>query len=248
MRASVRRLILPGLSTMVAFAILMSLGFWQVARLHWKENLIATVEARLKAAPVEPPPPPAWPDLEKAGLEYQPVTVTGRFLHQQEAHVFMALASPKGRFGGMGYLVMTPLLTDGGWYVYVNRGFVPEDRKVPATRAAGQLDGEVTVTGLYRAPSEKSWFTASDDPAKNVWFSRDPWHFAEAARLPAVSVAPYIVDARFDPSLPGGLPQGGETLVQFPNSHLGYAITWFGLALGLVAVFVAFARTKMREP
>ena len=247
MRASLRRLILPGFATLVAFAILMSLGFWQVARLEWKEKLIATVDARLKAAPIPAPPPTDWPDLEKTGLEYQPVTVTGRFLHQQEAQVFMALASPKGHFGGMGYLVMTPLLTDDGWYVYVNRGFVPEDRKVPATRAAGLIDGEVTVTGLYREPSGRSWFTASDDPDKNVWFSRDPWRFADVARLPTVSVAPYIIDARYDPSLPGGLPQCGEPLVQFPNSHLGYAITWFGLALGLLGVFGFFARTQLRE-
>lgn len=247
MHASLRRLVLPGFATLIAFAMLMSLGFWQVARLQWKENLIATVEARLNAPPIPAPPPSEWPDLEKAGLEYQPVTVTGRFLHQQEAHVFVALSSPKGQFGGMGYLVMTPLVTDDGWYVYVNRGFVPEDRKVPATRAAGQLDGNVTVTGLYRAPSGRSWFSASDDPRRNVWFSRDPWRFAEVARLPTVAVAPYIIDAFHDPSPPGGLPQGGETLVQFPNNHLGYAITWFGLALGLVAVFVAFARTRLRE-
>ncbi len=247
MRGSLRRLILPAIATAAAFAVLMSLGFWQVARLHWKEALIARVESRIDAAPVPAPPPAAWPDLEGADLEYQPVTVTGRFLHQQETHVFMTLMSPHGPFGGMGYMVMTPLLTDDGWYVYVNRGFVPEARKYPATRAAGQLDGAVTVTGLYRAPSEKTWFSASDDAGKNVWFSRDPERFAEAGRLPAVSVAPYIIDARFEPSLPGGLPQGGETLVEFPNSHLGYAITWFGLALGLLGVFVAFARTRLRD-
>ena len=58
--------------------------------------------------------------------------------------------------------------------------------------------------------------------------------------------APYIVDARYDPSLRGGLPQGGETLVQFPNSHLGYAITWFGLALALLGVYIALLRRKLR--
>jgi surfeit locus 1 family protein len=52
---------------------------------------------------------------------------------------------------------------------------------------------------------------------------------------------------RFDPRLPGGLPQGGETLVQFPNNHLGYALTWFGLAGGLAGVFFVFARGRLRD-
>ena len=242
-----RRLIVPGLAALVAFAILISLGFWQVQRLQWKEALIASVNARLDAPPVPAPGPGAWPDLEDAGLEYQPVTVTGHFLHPKEAHVFTTLNSPKGTFGGMGYFVMTPLETPEGWLVYVNRGFVPEDRKYASTRPAGQLDGEVTVTGLFRAARGPSWITPSDDAAKNVWFSRDPALFAEAGGLPPIRVAPYTIDARSDPDLPGGLPQGGETLVEFPNNHLGYAITWFGLAAGLAGVFLVFARSRLRQ-
>ena len=69
-----------------------------------------------------------------------------------------------------------------------------------------------------------------DSLDRNEWFSRDPKLYATASGLPPDRVAPYIIDAKFDPSLPGGLPQGGETIVDFPNSHLQYAITWFGLA------------------
>ena len=86
-----------------------------------------------------------------------------------------------------------------------------------------------------------------DNAAGNEWFSRDPALFAANASLPSPDVAPYIIDANFDPSLPGGLPQGGETVVDFPNNHLGYAITWFGLALCCAGVFLAFARGKLRE-
>lgn len=90
------------------------------------------------------------------------------------------------------------------------------------------------------------WFTPGDDVAGNAWFSRDPKLYATAYGAPSPDVAPYIIDADFDPSLPGGLPQGGETVVDFPNSHLGYAITWFGLALALAGVFVAFAVGRLR--
>ena len=85
-----------------------------------------------------------------------------------------------------------------------------------------------------------------DSAATNEWFSRDPALYASASGLPAASVAPYLIDANFDPTLPGGLPQGGETIADFPNNHLGYAITWFGLAACCAGVFVAFAAGKLR--
>jgi surfeit locus 1 family protein len=247
MSTSLRRLFAPSVAAVLAFSILISLGFWQVQRLAWKEALIARVGERVNAQPIAAPSTKEWPDLERADLEYQPVSVTGRFLHQYEAHVFTALNAPRGHFGGLGYFVMTPLETADGWFVYVNRGFVPEDRKFGATRPLGQLDAEITVTGLYRTPRLGSWLSPANDTTKNVWFSRDPGLFAEWHGPPAAWVAPYTIDAGFDPDLPGGLPQGGETLIEFPNNHLGYALTWFGLAAALVGVFFVFARARLRE-
>jgi surfeit locus 1 family protein len=241
-----RGLVGPAIATLIAFAILCSLGVWQVKRLHWKEALIARVTARLDAPPILAPGPREWPDLN-ADLEYQPVTVSGRFLHNYEAHMFIALTEPRGHYGGMGYFVMTPLETDDGWMVFVNRGFVPEDRKYPSSRPAGQVDGKVTITGLFRAPYSGSWFSPANDIKNNIWFSRDPELYAEGLGLPVAKIAPYTIDARFDPKLEGGLPQGGETIIDFPNNHLGYAITWFGLAAGLLGVFLVFARGRLRE-
>jgi surfeit locus 1 family protein len=247
MTASWRGLILPGVGAGVAFGILVSLGVWQVRRLQWKEALIARVSERADAAPIPAPGADQGADLDMVELEYQPVSVGGRFLDQAEAHVFTVLSAPRGPYGGMGYLVMTPLETTDGWIVYVNRGFVPEDRKDPTTRPDGQIGGEeLEVIGLLRAPRSPTLLSAGDDTAGNVWFSRDPALFAAWGGLAAERVAPYTIDISFDPGLVGGLPQGGETLVQFPNNHLGYALTWFGLAGGLAAVFVIFARGRLR--
>jgi surfeit locus 1 family protein len=246
MTASLRGLVIPGVAAGLAFGILIALGVWQLQRLEWKEALIARVSERVDAAPVAAPGPDEWAGLDIVGLEYVPVTVAGRFLHRDEAHVFTVLSEPRGRYGGMGYLVMTPLETADGSIVYVNRGFVPDGSKDPATRVAGQIAGAVAVTGLLRAPRGRTWFSAEDDRAGNVWFSRDPALFAAWSGLPVARVAPYTIDMRFDPALPGGLPQGGETFLQFRNNHLGYALTWFGLAGGLAAVFLLFARGRWR--
>jgi surfeit locus 1 family protein len=175
------------------------------------------------------------------------VTVTGKFDNAHEARVVYTLTAPKGPIGGVGYEVMTPLTTSDGWIVYVNRGFVPRDRRDPSTREGSQVEGETTVTGLLRRPAARSWFMPGDNLTTNEWFSRDPARYAEAYGLPPASVAPYIIDANVDPSLPGGIPQGGETIVDFPNNHLGYAITWFGLAACCAGVFIAFAAKRLRS-
>src|SRR5262249_19935767 len=143
---------------------------------------------------------------------------------------------PKGPRGGYGFFVMTPFQTAAGWIVYVNRGFIPRDLKDPAARPGSRIEGETTVSGPLRAAYDRDWFAPADDAKGNEWFSHDPRRYAAASGIAADTVAPYIIDAQVDPSVPGGLPQGGETIVDFPNNHLGYALTWLGLAAGLIVV------------
>lgn len=243
-----RGLVLPTVAAAIAFIVLCGLGTWQVERLQWKEALIARVEAGLSADPAPAPGPATWPGLHIGAAEYQPVEVSGTYDNDREIHVVYTLVEPHGSRGGIGYQVFTPLRTDEGWWVYVNRGFVPRENADPATRADGQLAGETMVEGLLRQAGQRSWFMPADDPAANAWFSRDPALFAAAEGLPAGEVAPYVIDAAFDPKLPGGLPQGGETIVSFPNSHLQYAITWYGLAVALAAVYAAYVMRWRRKP
>lgn len=212
-----------------ALAVLVGLGTWQVQRLAWKEALLATIDERIHADPLP---------LDKVAsrypeIEYVPVTATGRFDHAAERHVFTTWE------GESGYDVFTPLLLGEGRAVFVNRGFVPFDRKDPATRADGQVGGEVTVTGLARRglAEKPSWVVPDNDPAKNVFYWKDIRAMRETSGLdPAIDVLPFVVDAG-DAANPGGLPVGGTTLIDLPNNHLQYAVTWYGLALALCGVF-----------
>src|SRR5690606_30657440 len=81
MTAAARGLFLPGLCTLVALAILLGLGFWQLDRLEWKETLIAGVEARTKGPAVPLPPESEWPKHNAENDEYRRVTAAGRFHH-----------------------------------------------------------------------------------------------------------------------------------------------------------------------
>lgn len=232
-----RSLVVLTILTVAALAVLLALGTWQVRRLAWKEALIARVDERIHAAPQPLPAADTWPALKAEEIEYRPVTVTGRFDHAHELRVFMALAEPRGRYGGQGWFILTPLqLAGSDRWVLVNRGFVPQDRGDPASRPEGQVSGEVTLTGLMRPPEPRTWLSPADDPARNVWFVRDPATMAKAVGLDPSAVAPFTIDAAA--TAPGDLPQGGETVVAFTNNHLGYAITWYGLAAALAAVYV----------
>jgi surfeit locus 1 family protein len=233
------------LAAAIAFLILVSLGTWQVQRLQWKEALIESVNARVHLAPVPMPAPESWAGLDTEGLAYTPVSVNGTFDHAHEIHVFIALAEPRGQFGGPGYFVLTPLRLSDGRTVFVNRGFVPEVNKDPATRASGQVAGPQTVSGLLRPSERPSWLSPADNIGKNVWFVRNTVAMAKAAGLDPATVAPFTIDAFA--GVQGSLPQGGETIVSFPNNHLGYILTWYGLAATLAAIWTVLLRRWLAD-
>ncbi len=238
-----RSLILPGLAALVALAILTGLGTWQLQRMAWKEDLIAQIEARAYGEPGAIVPEADWPVWRADRDEYRKVRVTGTFLHQFEAPVYGLAPGERQGAPIQGYYILTPLKLPSGGTVIVNRGFVPTDLKDPETRAQAQPQGEVTVTGLVRAPEIRNTFTPADDPSKNTWFARDPQAIAAARKLERV--APFLVDADASPN-PGGWPRGGQTPLTLPNNHLQYAVTWFGIALTLIGVFTAFAWRRLK--
>jgi surfeit locus 1 family protein len=216
-----------------AIAVLLALGTWQVQRLQWKEALVATIAQRIDAAPL---PLAAIEEkaAEGAALDYWPVVAKGRFLHEGERHF---LATHQGKSG---FFVYTPMLLDDARIVFVNRGFVPYDLKDAARRPAGQVEGEVAVTGLARDRlSEKpSSLVPDNDPAKNVFYWKDLDAMAASAGLPAgADVLPFFIDANDAPN-PGGWPAGGVTIIELPNNHLQYAVTWYGLAAALAGVML----------
>lgn len=230
-------LILGAVVFAVLFAGFSALGVWQVQRLAWKQELIRQVDARIHAAPVAAPPPRQA--VTREADQYRRVVVSGRFDHRNEALVKAVTDL------GPGYWVLTPLTTDRGFTVLINRGFVPSERQKPTDRAAGQVQGQTTIVGLLRLSEPDGGFLRDNDPAGDRWFSRDVAGIASARGLQG-PVAPYFIDADATPNL-GGWPRGGLTVVRFANSHLIYALTWFGLALMSAAGFVLFAREEKRR-
>lgn len=239
-RASLLWQIGKALLLLAALVILLGLGTWQVERLQWKEGLLADIAAR-KDAPTVPVSAIEAMAASGGDIEYRVVTASGHYLNDKERH-FLATYD-----GDPGYHIYTPLQLDDGRYVFVNRGFVPTEAKEPEKRKQGELTGEQTVTGLARAKlTGRPDGMPDNDLGKNIFFWKDLDVMAESVGLPKDKVLPFFIDADKTPNS-HGLPIGGVTIIDLPNNHLQYAVTWYGLAVALVAI-VAISWWRKRHP
>jgi surfeit locus 1 family protein len=226
-----------------ALAVLIGLGTWQLQRLTEKEDIVAKLSERLSAPPIALPPREAWPRMDRERDEFQRVIFPAEFLHDQEALVYSSGSAFRPDVPGPGYWVFTPARLLGGSVIVVNRGFVPEARRDPASRVEGQVRGVVDMVGVLRWPEPRGSFTPADNPGQNQWFVRD--HLAMAEAKGWGSVAPFAVELEA-PTPPGGVPKPGKLQAKLPNNHLQYAITWYGLAGALLLVFGFWARQRVR--
>jgi surfeit locus 1 family protein len=216
------------LAFLPAFAALIALGVWQIERLHWKESLIAEVNANMAAPPITL----ARALAMGAGAQYRRVTLDGHFDNAKEAYAFATADQ-----GAPVYHVLTPFVLADGRALIVDRGAIPPRLLDPKTRAAGEREGQTQIIGVWRTPDMPGLFTPAPDLARHIWYARDVSAIAKADGV--TLAAPIIIEADATPN-PGFWPKGGQTVVNFPNNHLQYALTWFGLAAALLGVLVAY--------
>jgi surfeit locus 1 family protein len=233
--------ILTAIAVLIALAILITLGTWQVERLHWKEGLLADIAERRQA-------PGAACRYRGDGRQRHRYRIPqgdglGVYDNSRERHFFATWR------GQTGYYIYTPLQLADGRDLFVNRGFVPYDNKEPEMRMQGQLTDQQTVTGLARArlPGKPSWVVPDNDIAKNIFYWKDLDVMASSTGLDKASVVPFFVDADDTPN-PKGMPIGGVTEIDLPNNHLQYAFTWYGLAATLVVIVLVAALRKRGNP
>ena len=220
------------------FVGLVLLGNWQVRRYHLKLKIAHDIATRVHAPPVDAPGPAEWPRIADGQLRYLHVTLGGRFIGNQ---TLVRGSSSKG----YGYWVMAPFRTDRGFIVLVNRGYVaPETSGAPVSTKIAPPSGDVSLTGVLRPSEPRGGFLRRNQPEKNLWYSRDVAAIAAADHLPADQVAPYFIDADATAG-ERGPPYAGLTSTHIYNHSLGYAITWYLLALGtLLAAGIVFRHER----
>lgn len=224
-----RRLVVPSLVTLVGLALLLSLGVWQLQRKAWKEGLIAALERQMAA---QPAPLPATSSLSD-DAEFRRIAAKVEFIEgAKPALLYTGSSALRQDVRQPGYFVFSPARLPDGRVVVVDRGYVPLERVKEIAPPTGE------ITGYLRFPEKPGWFVSPHDDKAEIWFLRDPQAMAQA--LGWGNVAPFYIDQE-GPVPPGGWPRPGKLAVHLRNDHLGYALTWFGLAGALAAVFAVWA-------
>ena len=234
MRISFRPLPNLTIACSLLFASFVALGTWQLQRLNWKLGLIAEINSNLAATPLPLDRALAMGDA----AQYRRVRLVGVFDNAKETYVFGT-----GVEGAPVFHVLVPFTTDDGLVVLIDRGVVPRDMRDPSTRQSGLIAGRSAVVGVWRVPAPAGPFTPAPDLAKRIWYSRDIVGIARAGDVHLA--APVVIEADSTPNR-GGWPKGGQTQVNFRNDHLQYAVTWFLLAAGLIAVYLAYHVSRGR--
>lgn len=229
--------LVPTLAVLAAFAVLAALGQWQLSRKVWKENLIDAMTQRLAAAPQELPPPEQWNTLTPDNAEFRRVKLRGEYLPVRDTYAYVAGSALRNDIKEPGYFVFRPLKLANGKVVTINRGYVPLEymEQTPA--------GVADVTGYIRFPEKAPLFVSESSSNGDTWFVRDPLAMAKARGWG--EVAPFYIDQEL-PVPAGGMPRPSALAVTLRNDHLGYALTWFGLAAVLAGVFLAWLISRRR--
>jgi len=218
-------------------AVLLYLGIWQLQRLQWKEGLIAQLAANAAADPVSLE---AAGTLRGEGRNIEFLKVRFPATYRNDAGMTMISAID----GGPGWTVITPAVTPAGLAVLVDRGQVPADRLDTISKP----EGEIEISGIVRLyPHGKGYFDPDNDSARNAWYWWDVAAMLDASHLPpGVTPVPFVVQL-----LPGTAtaeyPRPPEPKANLRNNHLGYAITWFGLAAVLVAMTALYVSALMKK-
>lgn len=220
----------PTIVALIAFVILASLGTWQVQRLSWKSDLLETMAERTAAAAV---PLAGLPVDDPAAVAWRRVHVAGRFVSPAGPAQLYGVEQRNGALGGR---LLGVFETEGGSALLVDRGFAPEAGPAPAL-PEGQVELDAVLRD--RSADDSSLFLPDNDPKAGRWFWLDLAALGEQFGYRLEPVALQLL-----PGSPGATPQAAAPMINLPNNHLGYAITWYGLALALLVIYVVFSSER----
>ncbi|MCE8000424.1 MAG: SURF1 family protein [Rhodobiaceae bacterium] len=220
----------PTLFLIASLPVLLWLGTWQLQRLEWKLGLVEQMEARLDAPAIAIED--ASPGIDD---EFRRYRLSGAFDAGVEFH-WLATSEAYG----IGYLIFAPFTLQDGRKVMVNRGFIPSPLKEDI---ANRLGGTASFEAIARVPEMPGALDATNDITANIWFTRDTAAMADLAG--GGDYLPIYLE-KLGEVAEEDWPKPGAAKVTLVNNHLDYALTWYGLALVLVVIYLVFHRSQGR--
>ncbi len=229
------------------FALLLSLGFWQLDRAEQKAKLLTAYEVSQMAPPQDFDGVLFELDADTDSL-YQSIEVFGAF--QTERYF---LLENKIRDGVVGVEVLIPLQIPGHeqWLI-VNRGWMPwpeGQRNVGAVKAALEVNEDgIALTGLLRAPNSRYFALGPivDNPGQWPQLLQQP-DLAVISESLNAPLYPWILLLESDIN-DGLVREWALTNIMPPAKHIGYAVQWFSLALALLVLFIVVSTHRVKRP
>ena len=215
----------------VLIAALLGLGRWQLERMREKQALFAAFAAGGDAT-VQLTNVPAG-----GGERYQHVVADGRYDSTQQF-----LLDNMTHAGRAGYRVLTPLLTDAGPIVLVDRGWLPTGAtraELPNVAIGGQPRRIVGRLDDLPRPGIELEATAQNGTWPRVLSYPRMSDLSRALQRP---LHPQII--LLDADQPAGFVRQWRPSTFPPERHLGYAVTWFALAAALTVIYLV---TNLRQ-
>lgn len=198
-------------------AALVWLGFWQSGRATWKADLIAGFELAARAEPV-----PLQAAVCGEG------DATGRVVADHGATGPVLRVFGHNAAGAAGWRLVQAAPGCGGEALLVETGFEP---LIIGDRPAVTGQDAPATRFMIKAFPGRSFMSAANLPDRNEWHWFDAGAMAQALGVSAI-------DARYIVVPFSGLP---DYLARTPPSrHVGYAVTWFGMAAAFVLIYAAF--------
>lgn len=220
-------------------AVLLALGTWQLERLQWKEQKIERYTSAQQTAAVPLLDILQQSEADLPSLQYRRITLSGTYLHDKELHL-----GGRRYYGNTGYEIHTPLKLANGQYILVNRGWVPTEFKDPTDRPTDEFPASIkNATAMIRIPKEPGIFTPDNHPEKNFWFTVDIAAMEAQTGLPLTPFTANLISPERERT---DFPAPSDGKVVLRNDHLGYAITWFLLAIGAAIIFWLVLRNEKK--
>ena len=223
------------LLVIIAVTALCGLGVWQVKRLRWKTDLLARIQA-LQYAPAEPLNV-ALNHLQAGGdVDFIRVTTACEPAPPAPAARVYTVTDD-----GPGWRPIVLCRLRSGPYpaVLLDLGVEPEGARAADTALAAPRE----VAGVLRSAPRHRPFMATPVRGPGEFGWRDAHGIASALASP--DAAPVFLMLERPAAAAAIRPQPAP--VDIPNNHLGYAITWFGLAAALVAIYIAALVSRRRK-
>lgn len=200
-----------------SICLFLALGQWQLHRLAWKEGLIYQLNSAYTDTTTF--------DSGAENTNFKPVMIRGELLHEHS--IAIGIRTHNGKAGKH---LFTPLKTENNQIVFINRGWIPLRTDLPIV----QPKGAVQICGVITIPEKPGFFTPHNVPCRHEWYSFNSAELRRHLNAKEVSntdqILDYYISAK-NSTEDINLPLPVNIKASLRNPHLGYAVTWFGMAI-----------------